>query len=137
MSAPEPIVVKIPVDEIHDWESFHTVFARVLGFPAFYGRNMDAWNDCMESIDASEDGMSTIHAAKGGMLVLDLGECTNFAQRCPEQYEAILDGSAFVNYARIEIGERPVLAVSCFNREPLHTKRPNQATRRTAPRSDA
>ena len=123
MSAPDPVIVKIPVDEIRDWESFHTVFARVLGFPAFYGRNMNAWNDCMESIDAPEDGISAIHAAKRGILVLDLGECTDFAQRCPEQYEAILDGSAFVNYARIEAGEKPVLAVSSFNREPLLTKK--------------
>jgi len=113
--APEPVIVKIPVAEIHDWKSFHSVFARVLGFPEFYGRNLNAWNDCMQSIDNPAHGMSKVHVAKGRMLVLDLGICTEFARRCPEQYEAILDNSAFVNYARMKAGERPVLAVSGWN----------------------
>jgi Barstar (barnase inhibitor) len=121
LKAPEPVVVEIPVEEIHDWESFHTVFARVLGFPSFYGRNMNAWIDCMTSIDHPEQGMTSIHAAPGGVLVLQLGECTEFAQRCPEQYEAILDSTAFVNYRRIETQDRPVLAVSCYNARPLRT----------------
>ena len=30
-----------------DWESFHTVSAEVFGFPEFYGRNMNAWIDCL------------------------------------------------------------------------------------------
>ncbi len=34
------------------WEDFHEVSAAVFGFPAFYGRNKDAWIDCMSSIDA-------------------------------------------------------------------------------------
>ena len=119
MSAPDPVIVKIPVSEISDWESFHTVFARVLGFPAFYGRNMNAWVDCMESIDSPSHGMTSVHAPEGGMLVMDLGVCTEFAQRCPEQYEAILDSTGFVNYARIDIGQKPVLGLSFWNQQPL------------------
>ncbi|HEY5893873.1 MAG TPA: barstar family protein [Chthoniobacterales bacterium] len=111
----KPVVVKIPVERIHDWDSFHTVFAETLGFPAFYGRNMDAWIDCMTSIDSPEDGMSKIHGNKEAGLLLDLGECTEFAQRCPEQYEAILDSVGFVNYRRMKIGEEPILSLSCYN----------------------
>lgn len=44
-------LVAIPADLIVGWESFHDVFAETLGFPAFYGRNMDAWIDCMTSAD--------------------------------------------------------------------------------------
>jgi RNAse (barnase) inhibitor barstar len=29
--------------------SFHEAFASALGFPSWYGRNMDAWIDCMSS----------------------------------------------------------------------------------------
>jgi Barstar (barnase inhibitor) len=122
MSASGPTIVKIPVAEIHDWESFHAVFARTLGFPDFYGRNMNAWIDCMTSIDEPQDGMTSIHALKEGWLVLDLGECTDFSQRCPEQYEAILEGVGFVNYRRMDVGEKPVLAVSFWNRKPLLAK---------------
>ena len=121
MSTPESIVVSIPTEEIRDWDSFHTVCARVLGFPDFYGRNMNAWIDCMTSIDHPAHGMTAVHAA-AGTLAIQLGDCTNFAQRCPEQYEVILDSAAFVNYRRIDLGDRPVLAISCFNREPLRTR---------------
>jgi len=111
--------VKIPVEEIHDWPSFHAVFAKALGFPDFYGKNMNAWVDCMESVDEPDEGMTSVTVEKGEFLVLDLGECTAFAERCPAQYEAILDSTAFVNFSRMEAGEQPVLAVSGSNREPL------------------
>lgn len=45
-------VLAIQLDEIKDWPTFHDVFQRTLGFPDFYGRNMDAWIDCMTSLDA-------------------------------------------------------------------------------------
>ncbi|WP_206361205.1 barstar family protein, partial [Pseudomonas viridiflava] len=32
---------------ISDWQTFHNVFAEQFGFPVFYGRNMDAWVDCL------------------------------------------------------------------------------------------
>ena len=47
-------VVSIPTDRISDWESFHEVFSEVLGFPSFYGRNMDAWIDCLTSADGAD-----------------------------------------------------------------------------------
>lgn len=108
----KPTIVRIPVNEIRDWDSFHSVFSKVLGFPDFYGRNMDAWIDCMTSVDCPEDGMTSIHANKEAGMLLDLGDCTDFAQRCPEIYEAILDCSGFVNYRRMESGEEPILSLS-------------------------
>ena len=35
---------------IKDFDSFHKVFKQALGFPGFYGSNMDAWIDCMGDI---------------------------------------------------------------------------------------
>ena len=101
----------IPVEEITDWSSFHDVFQRSLGFPAFYGRNMDAWIDCMTSVDSPADGLTTITVEPGEALILRIDTSFDFRQRCPEQYEALLEGSAFVNYRRVERGEPPVLAI--------------------------
>ena len=58
------IAKKVSIDcaIIHDCNSFHDEFARVFGFPSFYGRNMNAWIDCMTSLDEPEDGMTSIHA---------------------------------------------------------------------------
>jgi hypothetical protein len=115
----KPAIVAIPVNEIVDWDSFHVVFARELGFPDFYGKNMNAWIDCMTSVDEPEDGMTSVHGTKEAGLLLNLGDCTEFAKRCPEQYEAILDSVGFVNHRRMEAGEEPVISLSFWNREPV------------------
>jgi hypothetical protein len=109
-------VVEIDTARITDWESFHDVFAETFGFPDFYGRNMNAWIDCMTSLDEPSDGMTAVHAPPGGVLVLALSDATDFAARCPDIYDAIVDGSAFVNHRRLEVGEPPVLALSYFRR---------------------
>ena len=106
-------IVQLPLGEISDWESFHDVFQRALGFPDFYGRNMDAWIDCLTSAD-ERDGMiaSELVAGEGDVLVLELLEAKDFSERCPEQYDALIECAAFVNWRRIEIGERAILALS-------------------------
>ncbi|MCE3289344.1 MAG: barnase inhibitor [Caulobacter sp.] len=104
-------VVVIPTDLIRNWDTFHDVFARILGFPNFYGRNMNAWIDCLTSADAPEDAMTTQAVGPGELLTLQLNDAADFARRCPEQYEALLECTAFVNYRRVEVGEPPVLSL--------------------------
>jgi hypothetical protein len=112
-------IVTIPTAEIHDWDSFHAVFARVMGFPDFYGANMNAWIDCMTSVDQVDHGMSAITVGSGELLILSLEEAPDFRSRCPEQYEALLECTAFVNYRRTERRRNAVLALllsGWFNR---------------------
>lgn len=104
--------VRVDCGNIHDWPSFHQEFAQVFGFPAFYGNNMDAWIDCLTSLDAPEDGMSSIHCEPGMVLTLELENVRDFAQRCPEEYKALIECAAFVNWRRIEVGGSSVLALS-------------------------
>jgi len=48
----------------------------------------------------------------GDVLTLQLDEGRAFAERCPEQYAGLIESAAFVNWRRIEMGDRPILAVS-------------------------
>ncbi len=109
-------LVKLDTRRITGWESFHDVFAEVFGFPDFYGRNMDAWIDCMTWLDDPSAGMTTVHAPPDGVVVLELEHVDDFVSRCPEQYEAIIECAAFVNWRKIEIGESAVLALSFYKR---------------------
>jgi|GEM_PF-265186 len=104
--------ISIDLREIQDWPSFHAVFKKKMGYPDFYGANLDAWIDCMTSVDALEDGMSSVHAPPEGVLVIVLQSVTEFKKRCPEIFEALVDCIAFVNYRRMEQGENPVLSLS-------------------------
>jgi RNAse (barnase) inhibitor barstar len=103
-----PIAV-VPLSNITDWDSFHATFAEALGFPDFYGRNMNAWIDCLTYED---DGMTAFPIEAGDVLTIQLQDCKDFRERCPEIYEALVDSAAFVNWRRIEMGERPILAIS-------------------------
>ena len=106
--------IKIDTNEITDWDSFHNVFSKAFGFPDFYGRNMDAWIDCMTSLDSPEDGMTTVHVETGKTIVLELENISSLAERNKEIYEAIIECSAFVNYRKLEVGEPAVLTLSYF-----------------------
>lgn len=104
--------VSLNCKNIRDWNTFHEEFARVFGFPDFYGKNMDAWIDCMTSLDAPEAGMSYVHCEPGTVLTLELENVEAFANLCPEQYKALIECSAFVNWRRLERGNPSVLALS-------------------------
>jgi len=107
-------IVTIDLSAVIDWESFHAVFAEVMGFPGFYGRNMNAWIDCMSYVDDRDAGMSEVTVEPGEVLTLQLEGIDGFATRCPEQYEALVECTAFVNWRRIEQGDSAVLALSYY-----------------------
>jgi hypothetical protein len=92
-----------------DWDSFHTVFSHVFGFPEFYGRNMDAWIDCMTDLDDPNSGMTKVHCSPGDVIVLQVD---NVNQVPSELYAALVECAAFVNWRRIDQGEPAVLALS-------------------------
>lgn len=107
-------VVKLDMRSITNWETFHDVFQQAFGFPEFYGRNMNAWVDCMTSVDEPETGMTSIPAKRGELVVLQLEHVNDFCRRCPEQYAALIECAAFVNWRRIEVGGTAVLVLSFY-----------------------
>jgi RNAse (barnase) inhibitor barstar len=107
-------VVVIDTERIVDWSTFHAVFAEAMGFPGFYGKNMDAWIDCMSSVDDRDACMSKVAVEPRNVLTLQLESVTEFADRCPDQFAALIDAAAFVNWRRIDQGESAVLALSFY-----------------------
>jgi RNAse (barnase) inhibitor barstar len=102
-------VVEIPTSKIVDWDSFHDTFAEALGFPDFYGRNMNAWVDCLTYGD---DLMTKFRFGEDDVLTLLLEDAKDLHRRSPELYDAVIECAAFVNWRRIETGDRPVLALA-------------------------
>lgn len=107
-------IVRIDTAQIVDAASLHDVFAAAFGFPDYYGRNMDAWIDCMTYLDDPEAGMTTVHAPPGGVVTVVLDDVAGFARRCPREYAALVECAAFVNWRRIERGAPAVLALAFF-----------------------
>jgi RNAse (barnase) inhibitor barstar len=105
-------MIRINADEIVDAESFHSVFARVFGFPEFYGRNMDAWIDCMSYLDDPTAEMSTVHVMPGETLALILENAERLKSRCPLIFADLSECAAFVNWRCVQAGGRPLLALA-------------------------
>ncbi|XGV99884.1 MAG: barstar family protein [Leptolyngbya sp. BL-A-14] len=104
-------LVRIDTNKISDWKSFHQVFKETLGFPDYYGANGNAWIDCMTYVDDPDLGMTQITVEKGGILILEVPESEKFKEVCPKQSEDLIANTAFVNWRRIEAGDKPVLAL--------------------------
>jgi RNAse (barnase) inhibitor barstar len=96
---------------IRDLESFHDLCAWALGFPAYYGRNWDAWIDCLTYVDDPVARMTARHVARGGTFILVLDGAAELGTRCPEVVRDLREMVAFVNARRVEQGEAPVLAL--------------------------
>lgn len=101
-------LVRLDGEAIIDWESFHDASAAVFGFPAFYGRNMDAWIDCLTYV-GDGDGMSRFVLGPDGVLIIEVASSEMFNERAPEVFRAFADCVAAVNQRHVESGELPPL----------------------------
>ena len=88
--------VRINCLEITDWSSFHGVFKKTMGFPEFYGNNMNAWIDCMSYLDENE-GMSHVKIEKGTVLIVELVNSNHLSTHHPEIYSGLIECAAAVN----------------------------------------
>jgi RNAse (barnase) inhibitor barstar len=104
--------IRIDGTAIKDWDSFYDVFAKAFGFPGYFGRNMNAWIDCMTNLD--EDDMNDVRVNPGELVCIRLDHADEFKACCPEQFQAFVECSAFVNWRRMELGQPPILVVSCY-----------------------
>ncbi|AFD28046.1 barstar family protein [Deinococcus gobiensis] len=86
---------------VRDWQSFHDVSMRTFGFPNFYGRNMNAWIDCLTYLDEG-DGMSSFILGPDELLHIHVPDFAIFAARLPDVSSAFLDCVAFANQRYVE-----------------------------------
>jgi hypothetical protein len=100
--------VVLDAARIADWDSFHAVSAASFGFPAFYGRSMNAWIDCLTDLDG---GMSRVALKSHETLTIELRGAGDFAERCPEIALALMSATAAINARSLEDGARPRLAL--------------------------
>lgn len=77
-------------------EDFHADVAKALEFPAYYGRNLDAFNDCMRDVEVPVDG---------GMAIL-IRNVETVEQREGEFVQVILDILAGTIRTNLLLGRR-------------------------------
>ncbi len=100
--------VVVDCSRIHDWDSFHVVFAEAFGFPELYGWNMDAWIDCLTSLDVPKHGMTKLRCARCNLIAL-----RSFKDDAPSSTRRSLN-VRFVNWGRNDTNEASVIALSFY-----------------------
>jgi len=89
--------IRINCDRILDFGSFHEEFKKVFGFPDFYGRNMNAWIDCMRDLNSPETLMTSVHGRTEAPMVIELENFESFRIRCPDVCTAFEECAAVIN----------------------------------------
>jgi RNAse (barnase) inhibitor barstar len=89
--------ISLDFSSIVDWQTFHAQFKQRMGFPDFYGNNMDAWIDCMSSIDAPSDGMSKITVSKNQALEIIVNGIEKAVKTYPDLLQEFVECTAIVN----------------------------------------
>ena len=88
--------VTLSTAEIRSWDTFHDICARNFGFPDFYGRNMNAWIDCLMYVREG-DGMSRFVLQEEEYLYIHLPDFVIFSQREPVICLEMMECVSFVN----------------------------------------
>ncbi|WP_025915771.1 barstar family protein [Herminiimonas sp. CN] len=100
--------VRLNGEAITSWDAFHDESQRLFGFPEFYGRNMNAWVDCLSYL-RDDDGMSTFRLKPDEVLRIEVQQAEHMRAQAPE----ILDDLAFcieaINDRYADYGEKPAL----------------------------
>ena len=97
--------------KITDRESFHTECQAVFGFPEFYGRNMDAWIDCLSGL-RDDDGMSSFTLGPDDVLLIEVTHTDALRRQAPGILSALEECTEEVNKRCSESGEKPALALA-------------------------
>lgn len=104
--------ISLKEEQISTWDKFHNTFSELLGFPEWYGRNLDAWIDCMTYLDDDEGNITQFQLSSEELLIIEIEDAAKYKGEQKEILEALIDCSAFVNYRRIDIGQRPIIILS-------------------------
>ena len=95
---------------ISSWAAFHTQCEQAFGFPEFYGRNMNAWIDCLSYL-RDNDGMSKFHLTEHEVLQIELQHAEQLRQSAPEILEELEFCVGAINERYEDYGEKPALAL--------------------------
>ncbi len=95
-------------EHILNRESFHTECSAVFGFPDFYGRNLDAWVDCLSYL-RDDDGMTKFKLKDSEVLTIEITHSDHVRQHNPELLDELAMCVELMNERYVDYGEMPAL----------------------------
>lgn len=93
---------------ILNWDTFHTESITAFGFPEFYGRNLDAWVDCLSYL-RDDDGMSKFKLKDNEVLTIEITHSDKIKAHAPELLDDLAMCVDLMNERYEDYGETPAL----------------------------
>jgi hypothetical protein len=85
-------------NNIKDADSFHNEFAKKMGFFDGYGRNMNAWIDCMRDIytNGEYESITRFNLYKGDSFTCNIDNANTWISYSKETFEAFIEAFKFI-----------------------------------------
>ena len=85
--------------KIHDWDSFHDEFQQRMGFFEGYGRNLDAWIDCMSDMYTNGEykSLTRFDLDDGDAFLLRIENAGAWKQNDPDSFNSFIEMSLKCN----------------------------------------
>lgn len=96
--------------KIKSIDDFYDEMTRVFGFPAFFGRNGNAFIDCLFSLRYPQDEMTAIHIRKDEYIIMEL---VNFSSASQNVKDTLIISIEFVSMKCKEKGQEPSILLLC------------------------
>ncbi len=79
--------------KIKDWESFHDEFQSSMGFFEGYGRNINAWIDCMTDMYTNWEysSLTKFNLNDEDRFILKIINCEEWKKTDPETFNGFID----------------------------------------------
>jgi hypothetical protein len=103
-------IVQLNGAVITDSDSFHTECQQAFGFPEFYGRNMDAWVDCLSYL-RDDEGMSKFRLKPDEILQIEVLQADTLHKQAPHILEEMEFCIIGINERYVDYGEKPALSL--------------------------
>jgi RNAse (barnase) inhibitor barstar len=95
---------------IFDWPSFHDEFSRAFRFFDRYGRNRDAWIDCMTDLHGP-NALSGLRLPADEPIEIVLNDSATLAKSYPEMFAELVTLVRYANDRYAEAQERVRITV--------------------------
>ena len=103
-------IVRLNGEHIRNWDTFHTECISAFGFPDFYGRNLDAWVDCLSYL-RDDDGMTKFKLKDNEVLTIEITHSDLIKQHEPELLDELAMCVDLMNERYEDYGEQPALTL--------------------------
>lgn len=106
------MIIHIDARRLTDAAGLHAVVSEAFGFPASYGKNLDALVDSLTHLDNPKTANSKVQVLPDQQVLIVVDNADAIGKQQKTQLASLIDAVAFTNWRRLERGQAPILSIA-------------------------